>query len=140
MNFCPSWAFWPLRDTAAIDIIVRGEGYATAPALINALASNTPLQIIRGIAFRHNGLFHATQPTTMIKDIDIVRVGWELIDFSAHSYWGGERAVVLQFSRGAARIFAPIAASAGSEPGGVIATRSNLPSKSLGWSGPMAWN
>ena len=42
-----------MRDTAAIDIIVRGEGYATAPALINALASNTPLQIIRGIAFRH---------------------------------------------------------------------------------------
>ena len=89
-----------LRDTAAIDIIVRGEGEATAPALINALASNTPLQTIPGIAFRHNGLPHATQPASMIKDLDTPRTGWELIDFATHSYWGGKRAVVLQFSRG----------------------------------------
>ena len=36
----------------------------------------------------------------MIPDLDACRVGWELIDFAATAYWGGKRAVVVQFSRG----------------------------------------
>ena len=36
----------------------------------------------------------------MITDLDAHRTGWELIDFTRHSYWGGRRAVVMQFSRG----------------------------------------
>lgn len=35
-----------------------------------------------------------------LTDLDSARIGWELIDLSAHSYWGGKRAVILQFSRG----------------------------------------
>lgn len=89
-----------LRDTPSIDIIVRGEGEVTAPALIHALATTTPLETIPGIAFRQNHLPYATPPAAMLKDLDTARIGWELIDFAAHSYWGGKRAVVLQFSRG----------------------------------------
>src|SRR5262249_37061931 len=33
-------------------------------------------------------------------NLDDYRVGWELIDHSRYSYWGGKRAVVVQFSRG----------------------------------------
>ncbi|MCU0911831.1 MAG: magnesium-protoporphyrin IX monomethyl ester anaerobic oxidative cyclase, partial [Rhodobacteraceae bacterium] len=89
-----------LGDCPAIDIIVRGEGEATAPALIAALASGADLSRVPGIAFRKGGRPHATAPAPMIADLDAHRIGWELIDFARHSYWGGRRAVVLQFSRG----------------------------------------
>ena len=36
----------------------------------------------------------------VIRDLDLYRVGWELIDHARYSYWGGLRAVVVQFSRG----------------------------------------
>lgn len=36
----------------------------------------------------------------LIADLDAYRVGWELIDRARYSYWGGLRAVVVQFSRG----------------------------------------
>lgn len=89
-----------LRAAPQIDIIVRGEGEKTAPALIAALAARAPLDSVRGIAFRRAGAPFATPPAPMICDLDAARTGWELIDFAAHSYWGGKRAVVMQFSRG----------------------------------------
>jgi anaerobic magnesium-protoporphyrin IX monomethyl ester cyclase len=36
----------------------------------------------------------------MLRDLDTARIGWELADLTQHSYWGGKRAVVMQFSRG----------------------------------------
>jgi anaerobic magnesium-protoporphyrin IX monomethyl ester cyclase len=36
----------------------------------------------------------------MIRHLDDYRVGWELIDHQRYTYWGGKRAVVVQFSRG----------------------------------------
>jgi len=36
----------------------------------------------------------------MIEDLDAYRLGWELIDHKKYSYYGGKRAVVMQFSRG----------------------------------------
>jgi len=89
-----------LRDHPQIDVIVRGEGEATTPRLIAALEEGAPLDPIRGIAFRRAGKAHATPAAPLIVDLDAHRIGWELIDFSAHSYWGGKRAVILQFSRG----------------------------------------
>ena len=89
-----------LAEAPAIDVIVRGEGEVTVPALIAALASGAPLDTLPGIAFRRNGTPHATPPAPMLEDLSSARIGWELIDFAAHSYWGGKRAVVLQFSRG----------------------------------------
>jgi anaerobic magnesium-protoporphyrin IX monomethyl ester cyclase len=65
-----------------------------------ALERQTPLAGVRGIAFRDNGRPVATAPALVIRDLDVYRVGWELIDHSRYSYWGGLRAVVVQFSRG----------------------------------------
>lgn len=83
-----------------VDVIVRGEGEVTAPAAMAALDVGTSLFEVRGIAFRHDGQAQATPPATTLSDLDSVRIGWELIDFADYSYWGGKRAVILQFSRG----------------------------------------
>lgn len=89
-----------LREAPQIDIIVRGEGEVTAPALMAALADRSPLVQVPGIAFRWAGEPFATAQAQMIRNLDASRVGWELIDFTKHSYWGGKRAVIMQFSRG----------------------------------------
>jgi anaerobic magnesium-protoporphyrin IX monomethyl ester cyclase len=83
-----------------IDIIVRGEGESTVPKLINAIGSDRDLSQVEGIAFRQNGQIFETAPAQMIDDLDAYRVGWELIDHKNYSYYGGKRAVVMQFSRG----------------------------------------
>ena len=78
-----------LTEAPQIDVIVRGEGEVTVVALAAALASGTPLDTIPGLAFRRAGQPFATPPAPMIRDLDQHRTGWELIDFTAHSYWGG---------------------------------------------------
>ena len=95
----PTYHWHEVLDACpAIDVIVRGEGEATTPRLIAAL--DGPLHDIKGIAYRDNGQPRATPPAPMIADLDTCRIGWELIDFTQHSYWGGKRAVIMQFSRG----------------------------------------
>lgn len=83
-----------------LDVIVRGEGEATTVALMCALAAGTPLLEVRGLAFRRLGVPFATPEAEMLTDLDAWRVGWELVDLSRYHYWGGKRAVVMQFSRG----------------------------------------
>jgi anaerobic magnesium-protoporphyrin IX monomethyl ester cyclase len=83
-----------------IDLIVRGEGEETGVLLLRALQSGDDLRRIPGLAFRVDGVPHATPPARVIADLDRYRVGWELIDHRRYSYWGGLRAVVVQFSRG----------------------------------------
>ncbi|MBL8956344.1 MAG: magnesium-protoporphyrin IX monomethyl ester anaerobic oxidative cyclase [Myxococcaceae bacterium] len=89
-----------LRDEPQVDFIVRGEGEVTAVALMNAIQSGSRLDDVRGIAFRKLGAPFATQAAPVIQKLDDCRVGWELIQHSDYSYWGGLRAVVVQFSRG----------------------------------------
>lgn len=83
-----------------IDVIVRGEGEATTPRLIAALEQDNDLDAVEGIAFRRGSEIVETAPAAMIEDLDAYRVGWELIDHSRYGYYGGKRAVVMQFSRG----------------------------------------
>lgn len=83
-----------------VTAIVRGEGEVTAPALVAALERGEPLERVRGIAFRKGGRPFATPPAEMIANLDTCRIGWELIDHRRYSYWGGRRAVLMQFSRG----------------------------------------
>lgn len=89
-----------LNENFCIDYVVRGEGERTATLLCTALAEKMPLVAIDGIAFRWHGRAFATPEAEMIADLDQYRVGWELIDHAHYSYWGGKRAVVVQFSRG----------------------------------------
>jgi anaerobic magnesium-protoporphyrin IX monomethyl ester cyclase len=89
-----------LEQEPQVDVIVRGEGEETAPRLMAALQEGRPLERIPGLAFRRAGRPYATPPAPVIRDLDACRVGWELIDHARYSYWGGLRAVVVQFSRG----------------------------------------
>lgn len=89
-----------LRDHAEIDVIVRGEGERTARLLLEALAAGRPLAAVPGIAYRDRGVPRATPAADLIADLDHYRIGWELIEHRRYSYWGGKRAVVVQFSRG----------------------------------------
>lgn len=90
-----------LAESAEIDAIVRGEGEETAVELMAALETGRPLAGISGIAFRDaRGRIVATSPRQASNDLDQYRIGWELIDHRLYSYWGGKRAVVMQFSRG----------------------------------------
>jgi len=89
-----------LRDCADLDVIVRGEGEKTALELMQALQLGTPLERVRGLAFRKDGEVVSTPPAEMVLNLDDYRVAWELIDHKRYSYWGGKRAVVVQFSRG----------------------------------------
>ena len=84
------------------DVIVRGEGEATIVALVEALERR------QSAVRRRQASPSATicadplprRPARTIADLDAYRVGWELIDHRRYSYWGGKRAVVMQFSRG----------------------------------------
>jgi anaerobic magnesium-protoporphyrin IX monomethyl ester cyclase len=89
-----------LAQEPAVDVIVRGEGEETARRLLQALERGMPLDDIPGIAWRADGAPFASAPAPVIQKLDDYRVGWELIDHSRYSYWGGRRAVVVQFSRG----------------------------------------
>jgi anaerobic magnesium-protoporphyrin IX monomethyl ester cyclase len=89
-----------LREEPYVTAIVRGEGEETARQLLRALEYGHSLGHIAGIAFRDHGRPHATPPAPIIRDLDDYRIGWELIDHARYSYWGGLRAVVVQFSRG----------------------------------------
>lgn len=89
-----------LREQPQIDVIVRGEGEATIVKLMAALENATRLNDVEGISFALGGRVIETPPAAMIDNLDDYRVGWELIDPRRYSYYGGKRAVVMQFSRG----------------------------------------
>ena len=89
-----------LKSEPYVTAIVRGEGEETACHLMAALESGRSLAEIAGIAYSDEGGPRATRPASVIRDLDAHRIGWELIDFVNYSYWGGLRAVVVQFSRG----------------------------------------
>lgn len=94
--------FWReiLRDEPQVDAIVRGEGEETSRRLMRALEHDRPLGEVAGVAFRQDGVAVATPPAPVITDLDAYRIGWELIGHALYGYWGGKRAVVIQFSRG----------------------------------------
>ncbi|MEZ5772412.1 MAG: cobalamin-dependent protein [Defluviimonas denitrificans] len=89
-----------LSGTADIDVILRGEGEETVTALMGALEAGSTLQpspaspTARTVCPCHPARADDPRPRRTH------RIGWELIDFTRHSYWGGKRAVIVQFSRG----------------------------------------
>jgi anaerobic magnesium-protoporphyrin IX monomethyl ester cyclase len=89
-----------LAEEPHVDAIVRGEGEVIVQELVHAFEAGTALDDIKGIAFLRDGVPFATPPAPVIADMDAQRIGWELIDHARYSYWGGKRAVVIQFSRG----------------------------------------
>ncbi|MFM7429362.1 MAG: B12-binding domain-containing radical SAM protein, partial [Flammeovirgaceae bacterium] len=89
-----------LNKNPQIDYIVCGEGEEVAVNLIKAIEGATPLENVRGIAFRLSGTPTKTPSPKSIKNLDDYRIGWELMSGYDYTYWGKRKAVVIQFSRG----------------------------------------
>lgn len=89
-----------LESSPQIDYIVCGEGEHTTLNLILALENNINSNTVKGLAFRVNGVPTKTPPAEIIKNLDEVRIGWELMNGYNYTYWGKHKAVVIQFSRG----------------------------------------
>ena len=83
-----------------INFIVCGEGEEIILNLITAIENKINFEMIKGIAFRVNGLPFKTVAADNIKNLDDFRIGWELMKDYNYTYWGKRKAVVIQFSRG----------------------------------------
>jgi len=94
-----------LTEQPEFDYCVRGEGEETCRQLLRAIAENTPLRRVNGIAYREGVRVKSTPPQSMMKNWEDYRIGWDLIDFRNYSYWGRKRAVVVQFSRGCQKMW-----------------------------------
>ncbi len=89
-----------LAEEPQIDVVVRGEGEETCRRVVACLATGRKLAEVPGIAWRENDEVRVTPAAPIIPDLDVYRIGWELIDHRRYTYWGGRRAVGVQFSRG----------------------------------------
>jgi anaerobic magnesium-protoporphyrin IX monomethyl ester cyclase len=104
-----------LRDEPAVDIVVRGEGEATAVDLLQSIGklsrisakilqssdASARLRNVLGIAFRSDGRPALTPERPPIRDLDGHRAAWELIDdWDRYQCFGLGRAAIVQFSRG----------------------------------------
>lgn len=89
-----------LRQNPQIDYIVCGEGERVAPELVGAIERGLPVDGVRGVAYMRGGVPARTPPAEVIGRLDDCRVAWELTAGYRYTYWGGRRAVVVQFSRG----------------------------------------
>ncbi|MBN7805912.1 cobalamin-dependent protein [Agrobacterium rosae] len=90
-----------MADEPSVDIIIKGEGEATALALAHALVEDQSLSTVLGIVYRNDGDAVETRPAATIKDLNEWRIGWELIeDWDLYQCFGLGRAAIVQFSRG----------------------------------------
>jgi anaerobic magnesium-protoporphyrin IX monomethyl ester cyclase len=101
-----------LAAEPCVDVIVRGEGEATAAELVACLEEsrrsgalprwdNPTFARIEGLAYRNGDKIVLTPDRPPIRSLDAFRVGWELIrDWSDYQCFGLGRAAIVQFSRG----------------------------------------
>ncbi|MBL7502050.1 radical SAM protein [Frankia sp. CNm7] len=95
-----------LRRHRAVDVVVRGEGEATAVALLNALQDDSrdghdALAGVEGLTYRSVDGIVRTPDRSAIPDLDEYRAAWELIDdWDRYECFGRGRAAIVQFSRG----------------------------------------
>lgn len=89
-----------LENNPQIDFIVCGEGEQITLDLLCALNQKSDLEKVKGIAFQLNNEVIKTPLADIISNLDVYRVGWELMGNYHYTYWGKKKAVVIQFSRG----------------------------------------
>lgn len=104
-----------LAQHPQVDVVVRGEGEATALDLVAALSQESSacqngsgsgsvyanLSHVSGIAWRSEGRVVVSPPRPVIEDLESHRIAWELIDdWDKYQAFGLGRTAVVQFSRG----------------------------------------
>ena len=85
-----------------VDFIVRGEGEETMVELLNAVFANGDLSKVKGIAYSENGRIVVTPPRGFIKDLDMLPMAWDLIDWPIYTYKPMDNSVlaIVSSSRG----------------------------------------
>ena len=120
-----------LRDQPAIDVIVHGEGEATAVELAAAIQrDSSDLGAVLGISWRDAGAVRTNPPRLPIENLDAYRPGWELVDWDAYRLFGYQRSARDAVQPGPARSTAPIVGSGPSGGAGDTARRKILRTKS----------
>ena len=80
------------EEDTPVDIILRGEMEETLAELLAALRDGTPLDDVRGIAFKRDGEIVATPQRPHIADLDTLTPAWDLLDWEDYHYnidpWG----------------------------------------------------
>jgi anaerobic magnesium-protoporphyrin IX monomethyl ester cyclase len=90
-----------LESEPCVDVIVRGEGEATAVELIDQLERRGPLSRVESLVYRDGDTIVLTAERQPIRCLDFYRAGWELIEnWSNYQCFGLGRAAIVQFSRG----------------------------------------
>lgn len=69
-----------------VDFIVRGEGEETMVELMDAISAKGDISRVEGIAYRENGEIVVTPSRGFIKDLDILPMAWDLIDWPIYTY------------------------------------------------------
>lgn len=91
-----------LRDHPEVDVIVRGEGEATAVELMDAWSAAASLERVAGLAFRDGPRVVATPPRAFLPDLDALAPAWDLVPWKEYSYRPkpGSTLAVVSSSRG----------------------------------------
>jgi anaerobic magnesium-protoporphyrin IX monomethyl ester cyclase len=69
-----------------LDFVVRGEGEATLPELLDCLNAGGDLQEVPGIAFCLDGNPFATENRALIKDLYGLKPAWDLVQWKDYYY------------------------------------------------------
>lgn len=92
-----------LRDSTALDFVVRGEGEETLPELLQVLCTGQEPAMVAGIAFRSGrGDIIVTRDREFCSDLDALIPAWDLVEWEDYTFFvlPGSRLSVIQSSRG----------------------------------------
>ena len=89
-----------MRECGEVDVIVRGEGEQTIVELIQTLENGGKFEDVLGITWRNGNQVIVNRSRAPIQNLDVYRLGWELLDWPLYQMFGFKRAAGLQFSRG----------------------------------------
>ncbi len=85
-----------------VDYIVRGEGEETMVDLMKTLSAGGDVSKVKGIAYKDNGAIAVTSSRVFIKDLDILPMAWDLVDWPIYTYrtMEGSTLAIVSTSRG----------------------------------------
>lgn len=89
-------------DNDAIDYVVRGEGEATLPALLDCLNAGDDPAKLAGLAFWRDGQCIATRSAPFSRDLDSLPTAWDLVEWPIYTYRAkpNSRLAIVSSSRG----------------------------------------
>ncbi len=72
---------------AVIDVVVRGEGEVTLPALLEAMIAGSALAQVAGIAYFDGKMVQATRGRAFVHDLDALEPAWDLLEWDLYKFF-----------------------------------------------------